>query len=424
MRLDPFSRPYSRDPAATWRRMLATAAPISYDPELGVWLIAGHDNVRSVLSDTTRFSNATTLAPIIGVSAAVGAVLAEIDAPPVAVVADPPQHLRTRAILRSLFPTTAVRAQQRWGRLIEARVNQLIIDLEQQINSVDLMHFAVHLPLLVIVDVLGLPADAAAGMRAWTDDFVQLVWGEPTPDNQVAYAHSAVALWWYCAEVVTVRADSGDHGDGLIGDLLRDRNNNDGNLTVAEVAALALSIVGAGWETTAGALGHALDHALTEPERWARLADDEHYLSLHVEEALRHSPAVDGWLRQTITDVAVDGITIPAGSRCLVLIGTANHDPAVYDRPSEFDPLRVRAGQHLTFGAGPHYCIGAALARLEITTALRALARRLPELRLAGGYQRQFLPSAALRQHTALPVQLRPAGHCPIAHHTAPERAQ
>ena len=424
MRLDPFSQHYSRDPAATWRRMLATAAPISYDAELNVWLIAGHDNVRSVLSDTTRFSNATTLTPIFPVSAAAGAILAGSDAPPVAVVADPPQHLRTRAILRSLFPTTAVRAQQRWGPLIEARVNQLITDLEQRDNRADLMHFAVHLPLQVIIDVLGLPSDAAADMRAWTDDFAQLVWGKPTPRNQLGYAHSTVALWRYCAAMVTTRADSGDHGDGLIGDLLRYRNNNDGSLTVAEVAALALNIVGAGWETTAGALGHALDHALTKPERWARLANDEHYLSLHVEETLRHSPAIDAWLRQAITDVTLDGVTIPARSRCLVLIGTANHDPAVYDRPSEFDPLRVRAGQHLAFGAGPHYCVGAALARLELTTALQALARRLPNLTLDSDYQRQYLPSAALRQHTALPVHLQPARRCPAADHHTFEAAQ
>ncbi|MFI7598213.1 cytochrome P450 [Actinoplanes sp. NPDC049681] len=417
MRLDPFSEPYSRDPAATWRRMLATSASVSYDPELGMWLIAGHDNVRDVLSDTIHFSNARTLVPITQVSAPAGAILAALDAPAVAVTADPPQHLRTRAILRALFPTTAVRAQQQWGALIQARVDRLVTDLEQQ-STADLMHFAVHLPLYVILDVLGLPLTDAADVRAWTDDFSQLAWGNPTPDAQLAYAQSTVALWRYCADAVTARADSGNYGSGLIGDLLRYRHNDDAHLTVAEIAALALNIVGAGWETTAGALGHALDHALTEPDRWARLANDEHSLSLHVEETLRHSPAIDGWLRYTTTEVTLDGVTIPAGSRCLVLIGAANHDPAVYDEPYAFDPLRVRAGQHLAFGAGPHYCIGAALARLELTTALRTLARRLPDLTLDGGFQRQFTPSAALRQHTALPVQQRPA-RCPVARHSS-----
>jgi hypothetical protein len=415
MRLDPFSEPYSRDPAAAWRRINNSATLISYDTDLDLWLIAGHDNVHTVLTDTTHFSNATTLAPITPLSAAAGALLAGLDAPAVAVTADRPHHLRTRAILRALMPTTAVRAQESWGKLVTDRVDDLVPDLAGP-GTADFMRFAVMLPLHVILDILGLPSHAAGQVRAWTDDVAQLVWGNPTPETQIACARSSVALWRYCAAAVADRAGSGDHGSGLIGDLLRYRNNDDANLTVAEVAALALNIVGAGWETTAGALGNALDHALADPTRWAALAHDQHYLHLHVEETLRHSPAIDGWLRHTTDHVTIDGVTIPAHSRCLVLIGAANHDPAVYAEPEVFDPQRHRAGQHLAFGAGPHYCIGAALARLELTTALQALSRRLPDLALADGYRRRFKPSAALRQHTSLPVQQRPAQRCPVAH--------
>lgn len=418
MRLDPFSGPYSRDPATTWRRINATATSVSYDDHLEMWLIAGHDNVRTVLSDTTRFSNAATMMPITPLTADAGDILAGLDAPAVAVAADRPQHLRTRAILRALMPTTVVRAEQQWGPLVAARTDDLITGMTTN-EPTDLMHFAVQLPLLVIHDVLGLPAAAAEQIRAWTDDFADLVWGNPTAEAQIAYAYSSVALWRYCADIVSRRADRSHDGPGLIGELLRYRNNDDSNLTIAEVAALALNIVGAGWITTAGALGNALAHALADPDRWALLAHDEHYLNLHVEETLRHSPAIDGWLRLTTTDVTLDGVTIPAGSRCLVLIGAANHDPAVYTEPEVFDPHRGRAGQHLAFGAGPHYCIGAALARLELTTALRALARRLPSLALAAGFQQQFKTSAALRQLVSLPVQQRPASRCPVAHGTS-----
>ena len=422
MRLDPFSEPYSCDPATTWRRINTSATPISYDFDLDMWLIAGHDNVRAVLSDTTHFSNATTLTPITPLTGAARALLAGVDAPAVAVTADRPHHLRTRAILRALMPTTTARAREKWGTLVADRVDALVSDVTGQ-NTPDLMHFAVMLPLHVILAILGLPRSAAGHVRAWTDDFVQLIWGNPSSETQIACAHSSVALWRYCAHTVTDRADSGDYGPGLIGDLLRYRNNDDANLTVAEVAALALNIVGLGWETTAGALGHALDHALSDSARWEALAHDEHYLHLHVEEALRHSPAVDGWLRLTIDHVTIDGVTIPAHSRCLILIGAANHDPAVYAEPELFDPHRSRAGQHLAFGAGPHSCIGAALARLQITTALKTLARGLPDLALADGYLRRFKPSATLRQHVTLPVQQRPAPPCPIAHNPGGARA-
>lgn len=415
MRLDPFSSTYNRDPAATWRRLFEAGHPVGYDAELGLWLIAGHDNVRTALSDTRRFSNAATMAPIAAISGEAGALLAELDAPPVAVTADPPVHLRTRAILRAWFATNARRAQDQWGPLVAARADELATDLAGQ-STADLMRFAVELPLRVILDVLGMPVDDAPLVRTWTDDFARLVWGNPDPETQLAYAHSCIALWRYCADAVVHRAESHQYGDGLIGDLLRYRNGDDMNLTIAEVAALALNVVGAGWETTAGAIGHALHQALSEPGRWRLLAHDEHYLNLHIEETLRHSPAIDGWLRLTTADVTLDGVTIPAGSRCLVLIGAANHDPAVYAEPEVFDPRRGRAGQHLAFGAGPHYCIGAALARIELTTAVRTLARRLPDLALADDYQQQFKPNAALRQHTAMPARTVPAGRCPVAH--------
>ncbi|GLZ00841.1 cytochrome P450 [Actinoplanes sp. NBRC 103695] len=415
MKLDPFSSPYSRDPATTWRRLNATATSVSYDDDLKVWLIAGHDNVRTVLSDTTDISNAATMLPITALTTEAGDILAGLDAPAVAVAADRPYHLRTRAILRALMPTTAVHAERLWGPLVAARTDDIITGMNAD-EPTDLMHFAVQLPLLIIHEVLGLPATDAEQIRAWTDDFAELVWGNPTPEAQIAHAHSSVALWRHCADIVSSRADSGDYGSGLIGELLRYRNNDDSNLTVAEVAALALNVIAIGWTTTAGAIGNALAHGLADPARWTLLADDEHYLNLHVEETLRHSPAIDGWLRLTTTDVTLDGVTIPAGSRCLALIGAANHDPTVYNEPEVFDPRRGRAGQHLAFGAGPHHCIGAALARLELTTALRALARRLPDLALTAGFQQQFKPSAALRRLVSLPVQQQPARRCPVIH--------
>jgi cytochrome P450 len=415
MRLEPFDLTYSRDPASTWRRILATRQTVGFDPELRLWLIAGHDTVRAVLSDTDRFANAASLFPITAVSPQVGAVLAGFDAPHVAATADGAQHHRTRAILRALFPTTAERVQHRWGELIARRAGQLVDDLADDVE-IDLTQFAVQLPLQIILEVLGLPDDNADAVRDWTDSFAALVWGNPSPDTQLAAARDCVALWNYCTQIVTDRASTADHGAGLIGDLLRYRNGDDTRLTVPEAAAFALNIAGAGWETTAGAIGHALEHALCEPGRWTRLAHDEHYLATHIEETLRHSPVIDGWLRLTTTDVTIGGVTIPAGSRCLILIGTANHDARIYPESHVFDPGRARLSQHLAFGAGAHYCIGAALARAELTIALRTLARRRPHLTLVTSHQRRFKANAALRQHVTLPATTSTAARCPVAH--------
>jgi cytochrome P450 len=371
-----------------------------------------------VLADTSRFSNAATMFPVMPVSAAAGAVLAGLTAPPVLVSADAPQHRRIRRIMRDLFPNTPAAAERRWGALVTFRVDELVGKIAG-LADVDLMEFAVRLPLQVIVDVLGLPVGAGL-LRAWTDLFALLVWGNPTPQQQLDAAHGAVALWEHCVAAVTDQLASGNHDRGLILDLLAYRDGDDARLTLDEAAAVVLNIFGAGWETVSAALGHALFHALREPGRWPRLAHDEPYLAAHVEETLRHSPAIDGWLRLTRDEVVVDGVTIPAGARCLVLIGTAGHDPAVFPESWVFDPDRPGAAKHVAFGAGPHYCLGAALARLELATALRTLARHLPQLTLDSRHQRWFKPSAGLRQDITLPANTKTGGRCPVTHPATP----
>ncbi|MBG0567540.1 cytochrome P450 [Actinoplanes aureus] len=415
MRLDPFSDTYCSDPAKTWKRILGfEGRQVLYDPDLDVWLIAGHDNVRAALTDARRFSNAATLAPLRPPSDAAATILSRFDAPDVLVSADGAQHTRIRAIVRAVFPQASVQVHQVWGALIAEHTSRLVDQLAGH-ESADLMRVvATRLPLLVIVDILGLPTDGKA-LPGSADGFASLVWGDFGAFAQRQAAIELVQLWRYCRDSVIARAATPDGGDGLIGELLRHRDGDDARLTLDELAALVLNLIVASWGSTSGALGHALDHALADPHRWARLADDEHYLATHVEESLRHSPVIDGWLRLTTTDVTLDGVTIPAGSRCLLLIGTANHDPRVYATPGRFDPGRAWLSQHLSFGAGPHYCIGAALARLELTTVLRALARRLPHLRLAGGYQRRFRPNVAVRTHISLPAT-GIAGGCPQGH--------
>ncbi|MEU4243998.1 cytochrome P450 [Actinoplanes sp. NPDC026619] len=410
MRLDPFNDSYIRDPACTWRHLYGAGQLVSWDADLAAWVIAGHDNVRTVLSDTSRFGMSPPLSPLCSLSPSADEDLTGIDAAIVEIAADTSAQRRTRAILHSLFGTTALRAQEQWGDLIEGRIGELVTELAGQPDS-DLMTFATRLSVRVMLDILGLPTSDADDLRVWIADLADLMWGNPDPSAQLAGVRSRVKLRRYCELAVTERLADGDHGSGLIGDMLRYRDGDDATLTVAEIAALTFNLVAAGGETTGAALGHALRHGLADPGRWAHLTDD-HYLALHVEESLRHSPAIDGWLRVTTTDVTVDGIAIPAGSRCLVLIGAANHDPEVYDDAQLFDPRRPRAGQHLGFGAGPHRCIGAAVARLLLATALRTLAQRLPDLALTDA-QIRFRPNAVLRIPTALPVRTT---RCPVAH--------
>ncbi|MER7456648.1 cytochrome P450 [Micromonospora sp. NPDC126480] len=406
MRLNPFAGAYLTDPAPVWRRLLDGAGGVHHDEELGLWLITRHADVRRALGDTGAFGNALTLAPVYQVCPEALDVILRIDAPPTTAAADPPVHTRTRRALRSTFANTPDRVEQRYGGIVRRRVDELVAGLVARDGGrADLVpEFTTGLPLLVLLDLLGVPAEDIGRVRGWADGQIALVWGDPDPAEQVRLARGLLEFWHYCQRLVGDRLDAGRYGDDYVGRLLAYRDGDDEVLTVTEVSSIVFNLLVAGHETTAGLLAHALDQALSTPDRWRALVEDPGRVPGFVTETLRFAPAIDGWLRVTKRPVTMGGVTIPAGARCLLLIGAANRDPAVFAGADRFDPRRPDVTDHLSFGHGPHFCIGAALARLEAETALVRLAAAVPGLRLAAGHRRAYKPNVAFRAHRGLPV--------------------
>ena len=406
MELRPFSGSYLTDPAAIWRDLLDGPERVHFAEDLGLWLITKHADVRNALGDSEAFSNALTLMPVYDMCPEALAIVMEIDAPPTTAAADAPTHTRTRRALRATFPNTAARVNEQYGAIVRRRVDELVSRLVARRGTVvDLVpEFAAELPLLVIVDLLGVPPEDVPAIKSWSDGQIALVWGQPSPAEQVRLAQGLLDFWRYCQKLVTLRVQDGDSGEDFISRALRYRGGDDEVLTENEVASFAFNLLVAGHETTSGLIAHSLDNALSVPTRWERLVENPAGVQAFVEETLRFGPAIDGWLRVTTRDVAIGETTIPAGSRCLLLLGAANRDSATFAHPDVFDPHRADVRDHLSFGYGPHFCIGAALARLEAQVSLTQLTATIPGLRLASEHISSFKPNVGFRAHNALPV--------------------
>jgi cytochrome P450 len=410
MELQPYTGTYLTNPAATWRNLLDRPERVHYADDLGMWLISRHADVRQAFGDSDAFRNAMTLFPVYEMCPEALEFVMQIDAPPTTAAADAPTHPRTRRALRATFANTANRVEEQYGDIVRRRVDELVGRLSSRRGEVvDLIpEFATVLPLLVIVDLLGVPQRDIPAIRRWADGQIALVWGQPSPAEQVRLASGLLDFWRYCKELVAGRIASGRLGNDFVSRALRYRNGDDAVLTEAEVASLAFNLLVAGHETTAGLLAHALDQALSTPERWKRIVAEPAGVPEFVEETLRFGPAIDAWLRVTSRPVTIGDVTIPAGARCLLMIGAANRDGAVFSHPDEFDADRADGREHLTFGYGPHFCIGAALARLETRIALMRLAEAVPGLELAPSHASEFKPNVAFRAHESLPVVVSP----------------
>ncbi len=405
MELRPYSGPYLTDPAAAWQELLDRPEGVWHADDLGLWVITRHSLVRRALGDPDAFLNATTLLPVYEVCAEALPVIMQIDAPPTTAAADAPIHTRTRRALRATFANTAARVEEQYGPIVRRRVDELVGRLaSRRGQTVDLVaEFTAVLPLLVITDLLGVPDADVPRIKAWSDGQIALVWGRPSPAEQVRLAQDLLEFWRYCQRMTRERA-AGDLGIDFVSRALEYRAGRDEVLTLDEVASLAFNLLVAGHETTSGLLAHGLDQALSTPDTWAGFAADPAGVPAFVEEVLRMRPPIDGWLRLTSRPVTLDGVSIPAGERCLLLIGAANRDQVAFADPHRFDPDRADGRDQLSFGYGPHFCIGAALARLEAGIALTRLATALPGLRLAPGYVRGYQPNVAFRAHLALPA--------------------
>ena len=262
---------------------------------------------------------------------------------------------------------------------------------------------AYPLPVAVICRLLGVPmsdepqfSHASALLAQNLDPFTTFTGA--TPENLDERLKAGIWLRGYLRELIAERRTV--PRDDLISALIAAEEDGD-QLTEDEIVATCNLLLIAGHETTVNLIANAALAMLRHPRHWAALGEDPGAAPAIIEETLRYDPPVQMTGRIAGADMTIGGVTVPKGDTMMLLLAAAQRDPAMYVDPNTFDPGRGTI-RHLAFGVGPHFCLGAPLARLETTIALSALTARFPQARLAG--DPVYKPNVTLRGMASLPV--------------------
>ncbi|MFE9611856.1 cytochrome P450 [Streptomyces sp. NPDC006012] len=314
-------------------------------------------------------------------------------------------HRRLRRMIAPAFSARRVQAMQ---PVIEQIVSRLLDDLAQLPAgmAVDLRdRLAYPLPIAVIGQLMGVPEQQRAGFRAGVDPVF-----DSTLTTQQATANTAALYQALDALITAKRTAPGDDMTSLLIDSRDDEGDGTG-LTNEELRDTLVLMISAGYETTVNVIDQAVTALLTDPDQLAHLRAGRADWDDVVEETLRAHPAVKHLpLRYALTDIPLpDGRIIGAGEAILASYAAANRHPDWHDDADRFDITRP-SKEHLAFGHGVHFCLGAPLARLEVATALRMIFERFPHMELAvPDSDLKLLPTLISNGHQTLPVRLRPA---------------
>lgn len=281
---------------------------------------------------------------------------------------EPPRHTRLRGLVLRAFTSRRIKEL---GPEIET-LSHALIDAFPDTPFDLLTEFAQKLPVIIIARLLGVPEGKAPDLLRWSNAMVRMYMASRTRADEDAAAQAATDFATYLRSYVEARRAK--PADDLITRLIEAEEDGE-RLSTDELITTCILLLNAGHEATVHTLGNGVKTALQTGKR----PDDPDKFA---EEILRYDPPLHMFTRFAMEDIEVFGHSFKKGEEVGLLLGAANHDPDVYNRPSEFDPDRDMPA-HTSFGAGLHFCVGAPLARLELSIAVSVLFRRCPDLKLA-----------------------------------------
>jgi cytochrome P450 len=387
---DPYDVDINADPYPSYRR-LRDEAPIYHNDRYDFWALSRHEDVQKALVNWQVFSN--TRSDILDI------IKAGIDLPGgVILFEDPPVHTMHRGLMSRVFTPRRMAAledqvREYCVRCLDPLVGSGGFDIIAELASM--------MPMRVIGMLLGIPEEDQVKVRNKTDANLRTEPGKPMQVKEEEVASGALF-----ADYIDWRAKH--PSDDLMTQLLNaefdDEHGETRKLTRQEVLTYTAVIAGAGNETTGRLIGWLAKVLAEHPDQRRQLVEDRSLIPNAIDETLRFEPTGHATARIVMEDVEYHGTTVPAGSPMLLLLASANRDDRRYERPDVYDIHRADV-QHLTFGYGLHYCLGANLARLEGRVALDELLNRFPEWDVDHDGMK-LAPTSTVRGWESLPIVL------------------
>ncbi len=335
------------------------------------WVLTRYDDVQAMLLDHQRFSNWGA-----------GAGDRQYTRDRSMLDLDPPDHTRLRSLVSKAFTPRSVAA-------LEPRIEEIVeglldgVDGEGRFDLID--SFAFPLPVIVIAEMLGVPAQDLEQFKEWSNDIVISLEPILSREQRDQFRRSEQELYEYFEGIIALRRENPE--DDLVSALLAAEEEGD-RLSHGELLATLLLLLVAGNETTRNLIGNGMLALLRNPEEMSRLKEQPELIDPAIDELLRYDSPVQLDGRTLLEDVEMGGKRMRAGQQVVGVVGAANRDPAAFSNPDRLD-IRRQEKSHISFGRGIHYCLGASLAKLEGRIAITSLLRRFSSIRLAAAPQQR-----------------------------------
>jgi cytochrome P450 family 142 subfamily A polypeptide 1 len=378
---------YAADPHEAWRWMRRNA-PVYWDAPNQLWGVTRYDDLRFVSKRPETFSNAGGIRP---------------DAPalPMMIDMDDPEHWKRRKLVNRGFTPRRVRDQEDKIRT----VSDWIIDQICEKGECDFVHdVAAPLPMIMIGDMLGVAPEDRDDLLRWSDDLVSALTGHQTDEDMLQAANAFGEYCTYAGNVVERRR--ADPTDDLMSLLVHAEVDGD-RLDDLDLIHESLRILIGGDETSRHVLSGGMYQLLVDPSRRDALVADRDLLPVAVEEMLRWVSPLKNMCRTVVTDTELGGQQLRSGEKLLLFYPSANRDEDVFADPDTFD-LRRQPNEHVAFGYGPHFCMGASLARLELQVMFDRVLERLPDLELVDEAEPAHRAANFVSGYETMPVRFTP----------------